>query len=361
MTQRRTLAAAIRRDHPAAHRLDLRFGDCAVAVHADREETIGALADYYGPFVTAADPAPPITVTVHQADPPDLPVSFTRKPPDPGKTRIKEEFVDLPDGRIVRKRLTGMIFLFGEGDHLAVGPCRENLNQVINFINNRYIEWKLCDGCLLGHAAGVLLDGRGLALAGTSGAGKSTLALELMNHGARFVSNDRIMVTETDQGLSMFGVAKLPRINPGTALNNPNLEKIVPDADRERFSGLSRDRLWAVEHKYDAPIDRCFGPDRFVLSGPMDGLVILNWDRDAGEDPRIRRVEIGRRPDLLAAFMKPTGLFFLPDDPAAAPDLSEAAYIRLLSRHPVWEIVGGVDFARAALDCMACLSESAGA
>ena len=66
------------------------------------------------------------------------------KTPDPGKTKIKEEYVDLDDGRIVRKRLTGMLFVFGGGQNVAVGPCGANLNQVINFINNRYIEWLLC-------------------------------------------------------------------------------------------------------------------------------------------------------------------------------------------------------------------------
>lgn len=44
--------------------------------------------------------------------------------PDPGKSKVKEEYADFPDGRLVRKRLTGMVFVFGEGDHLAMGGAR---------------------------------------------------------------------------------------------------------------------------------------------------------------------------------------------------------------------------------------------
>ena len=70
-------------------------------------------------------------------------------------------------------------------------------------------------------------------MAGFSGAGKSTLALHVMSLGATFVSNDRVMVAETpanDSGAPMmYGVAKHPRINPGTAMNNPDLAVAARD------------------------------------------------------------------------------------------------------------------------------------
>ncbi len=352
------LADRIRDAHPAETAMTLRFGDCVLRVAADRSSLIRALTDYFGPFVRddeEGENAGAIRISVHEAPPPAFDVPFEVKPPDPGKSKIKEEFLDLRDGRIVRKRLTGMVFIFGNDRHLAVGPCEENLNQVVNFINNRYIEWELCRGALLGHAAGILVNGRGLGLAGFSGAGKSTLALQLMNHGATFVSNDRLMIRRSGQGLTMNGVAKLPRINPGTALNNPNLAGIMSESDRRRFSGMSEADLWTVEHKYDAPIDACFGDGRFVLEGPMDGLVILNWRRNAGP-PTVSRVDLSRRPDLLPAFMKSTGLFFLPSTGCAMPEPTEAAYAEHLAACTVWEIGGGIDFEKAAQELLAWLS-----
>lgn len=351
------LVADIREAHPARAAITLCFGGCIIGVTANARGLIGELTDYFGPFVvdSMSDDDPVIGITVHEADPPAFDAAFTVKRPDPGKTKIKEEFLELPDGRIVRKRLTGMVFLFGEGRHAAVGPCRDNLNQVVNFINNRYIEWALCRGALLGHAAGILFNGRGLGLAGFSGAGKSTLALQLMNHGAVFVSNDRLMIRKSENGLTMNGVAKLPRINPGTALNNPSLAGIMSEADRRRFSAMPEADLWSVEHKYDAPIDACFGDGRFVLEGPMDGLAILNWRRNAGP-PTARQVDLRQRPDLLPAFMKSTGLFFLPSDGCAMPDPTEGVYADYLSACTVWEISGGIDFEAAAQELLAWLS-----
>jgi HprK-related kinase B len=356
-----TIIDQYRASTPANTDLTLRFGRCRVGVNASEPEIIDELADYFNAFLDETDGGPDIRISVHETAAPELALPFQIKPPDPGKTKIKEEWIDLPGGRAVRKRLTGMVFVFGGGEHLAAGPCRKNLNQVVNFINNRYIEWLLCHGYLLGHAAGVIMNGRGLGLAGFSGAGKSTLALHLMSAGpeAKFVSNDRLMVRREDHGVIMHGVAKLPRINPGTALNNPDLQCIVPPADRDRFSGLSREALWMVEHKYDAPIDQCFGPDRFVLDGPMDALVILSWTGDGGETS-LRPVTIGERRDLLPAFMKSTGLFFLPDGDCAHPDPTPEAYIETLSACTVLEITGRIDFEAAVEALRAWTSGSPG-
>lgn len=342
----RSLIQAFREEHPAEHGLDLRFGGCRIRVTANRSDIAAALRDYFGPFVDASG-EPTIEITVHEAPAPAFAVPFRIKPPDPGKTRIKEEFIDAPDGRIVRKRLTGMVFLFGGGSHLAIGPCMENLNQIVNFINNRFIEWALCRGSLLGHAAGIVWKGRGLALAGFSGAGKSTLALHIMSLGATFVSNDRLMIEPSAGGLIMRGVAKLPRINPGTILHNPDLKGIMSAEEQARFSNLPEPELWKLEHKYDADIESCFGPDRFVLESSMDALAILSWRRGKGE-PDCRSVSLSDRTDLLPAFMKETGLFFSPENSCRMPEPNPENYVAFLSRCRVMECSGGIDFHAAA-------------
>lgn len=356
------MGARIRSQYPATHPLSLRFGDCRIGVQANDKAISDALSEYFGPFL---DPEPEkgpekredIQITVHEAPTPEFPAEFTIKQPDPGKTKIKEEFLDLPGrGRIVRKRLTGMVFIFGPSVHAAIGPCLENLNQVVNFVNNRFIQWKLCRGALLGHAAGVMVNGKGLGLAGFSGAGKSTLALQLMNKGALFVSNDRLMVQKNGNGLSMYGVAKMPRINPGTALNNPNLTGIMTEEERRRFSEMPKEKLWDVEHKYDAIIDECFGKGRFLLDGPMDGLVILNWSRYNGSAV-LQEVNLNERRDLLPAFIKSTGLFFIPNEDCRMPEPNEGNYIDFLSGCRVFEVTGSVDFQKAARECIRCLSE----
>ncbi|MCK9240961.1 HprK-related kinase B [Desulfocurvus sp.] len=355
------LAASVRAALPAEHTLFLALGDCVVEVRASRADLREALAGYFNEFLCPPPPpgAADILVTAHEAPAPELDLPLAEKAPDPGKAKVKEQWADLPDGRVVRKRLTGMVFAFGGGVNVAVGPCLDNPNQVVNFVNNRFIEGKLDAGCLLGHAAGVALGGRGLALAGFSGMGKSTLALHLMSRGTDFVSNDRVLLREEPGGgATMFGVAKHPRINPGTALANPDLADIVAPGDRGRFLALPEAELWALEHKYDALIGQCFGPGRFRLRAPMDGLALLNWQRGAGP-MRARLVDPARRTDLLPAFMKATGLFYRPADPARPQDPPMSDYVRALSRCAVIELAGGVDFDAAADVCLEFLKTGA--
>jgi len=349
-TTRKELAETVKTACPANHELFLDLGGCPIRVLSSTDGLNNALADYFKEFLTEKG-EPQIVVSAHEYPDVACDLAFNVKQPDPGKTKIKEEWVDLPDGRVVRKRLTGMHFLFGQGENVAVGPCLDNANQVINFVNNRFIEWKLNQGGFLGHAAGVRSGERGISLAGFSGAGKSTLALHLMSRGTTFISNDRIMVEPDGDGLLMYGVAKQPRINPGTALNNPDLHCIVEPDLREKFLSMPREELWQLEHKYDALIDECYGPGRFELRCPMDALVILNWKRN-GSPMRADLVDPNERTDLLPAFMKSTGLFYLPDNPARRTDPDIKAYAELLSRTKVIEIAGGVDFEHASDVCL---------
>ena len=352
--ERRELVQRIRKEFPAVVPIILAFDDCRVEVRTNSPHLAETLREYFSDFLADGSEGD-MLVTAHEAVAPEFSELFAPKAPEPGKSKIKEEFIELGDGRVVRKLLTGMVFMFGGDESLAIGPCMANANQVINFINNRFISWKLRQGCLLGHAAGVGLHGRGLALAGFSGMGKSTLALHLMSRGTDFVSNDRVLIREDGDGLFMYGVAKLPRINPGTALNNPDLLGVIPPEEREQFVGLAPDVLWSLEHKYDVFIDRCFGPGRFSLAAPMEGLVVLNWQR--GPAPTVvREVDIRLRRDLLPAFMKSAGLFFLPEH-GEEIDHSEEAYVTRLEKTRVFEVSGGIDFDRACHACLGILDE----
>jgi HprK-related kinase B len=299
--------------HKTIDTLHLELGSWIIKVSSNSAELTRELTAYFGSFVCGQAGRHDLEIIALETPDLDTGCEYIIKRPDPGKTNIKEEFFDLPDGRIVRKRLTGMVFLFGGQHHLAVGPCLENSNQVVNFINNRLIQLELDQGALLAHAAGVHYKEIGLALAGFSGMGKSTLALHMMSLGLDFISNDRLLVRRENGAASMTGVAKLPRINPGTALNNPRLAGIIPEPERSRFASLSQDDLWELEHKYDVDIARFFGSGRFKLRGRFHSLGILNWKR-TGKTTACRQVDLRQRLDLLQAFKKSPGLFFLPQE-----------------------------------------------
>ena len=107
---------------------------------------------------------------------------------------------------------------------------------------------------MLCHAAGVVVAGNGMAIAGMSGGGKSTLALHLLGTGAAFCSNDRLLVRSAGSGARMTGVAKQPRINPGTALNNPRLESVLSSERRSELARIEESELWDLEEKYDVDV-----------------------------------------------------------------------------------------------------------
>ena len=338
-------------------RLVLDLPECRIELRSNSPELVAKMRAYFHDVVSLDEERPcQVHVIAIEGPAADLPIDYTPRPPEPGKQKIKEEFVEFVDGRIVRKKLTGMLFLFGGSRQIAYGPCLANDNQVVNFINSRYLHFQVQRGALLCHAAGVAVENRGLALAGLAGRGKSTLALHLLSRGADFVSNDRLLIRR-DKQFRMLGIPKLPRINPGTVLHNPQLESVMSPAERAAVAHLPPDQLWSLEQKYDVYLDQCFGPGHFRMAAEMTGLVMLTWQRNS-HPLEIRRVRMVDRPDLLDAFRKTLGLFTGgDDDELGSADGTPEEYTRMLGDCPVFEFAGGVDFDRAAEVCLRFMRE----
>jgi HprK-related kinase B len=333
------------------HAVVLQLGGVVIEVRSDSALLVELLAEYFRPFLTE-NSGPDIVVSALEG--PDLvpPVDLVDKEPDPGKTRIKEEFADLRDGRIVRKRLTGMAFLMAEGLNVAVGHCVANVNQVVNFVNSRYTELLLRQKGLLCHASAVAQGGRAVVMAGRPGAGKSTLALRLVDEGLDFVSNDRLVMLDVHRKTRVHGVPKLPRVNPGTIISQPRLRFLMDENDIAEVEALSLSDLWQTERKFDVPLDRIYGPNRFRLDSDLAAVVILDWTLGGGPC-RIELFEPSEQPDVLLPLVKSPGLFLLPD-PATGEGglcLDPRDYARLMVGVPAFHITGGVDFEAATELC----------
>lgn len=343
--------------HPLQAGLDLSFAGFDIRVESNSPELIAQLASYYRQFVAEASPLAVRVVALDTA-PVDLGLALQVNPPDPRKQRVKEEFADFPDGRVVRKRLTGMLFAFGDCGNLAIGACRTYANQVVNFVNNVFMQAMLRRRYLLAHASAVARDGRCVAIAGVSGAGKSTLALHLVSRGNAFVSNDRVLLRRVERRIDLLGIPKLPRVNPGTILSNAALHSIISPEQRARLLSLPPDDLWRLEQKYDVDIDARYGVGQFVLCGELSAVFLLNWRRAAGAT-QVRPVQFAQRPDLFEAIRKLPGVFYRPDRDTDDEAYALPAFERELGDCPVYELSGGVDFELAADACEARLSGAA--
>jgi HprK-related kinase B len=243
-----------------------------------------------------------------------------------------------------------MQFVISTARILAVGDCRQHLNQVINVINARYISHLLQAGGVLCHAAAAVGDKTGVAFAGVSGAGKSTLMLHCVGRGARFASNDRLIL-EDSEPVRMRGVPKLPRINPGTALSMKELRSILDAERRRELEGWDADALWELEEKYDVDVEAIYGHDRIVHAAPLGAFIVLTWSRKNGTSCRIEQLGIDDDERLIDAICKSPGPFhfdesgqFMSGYEPPSPD----AYRAILARVPIYRIDGGVDFEAAA-------------
>lgn len=332
---------------PLESPLVLDMGRATLAIRSNSAALLDALGDYFA-HCLAPDAAAELEVVAIEREAPELDTAFVDWAREPGKTGRKDSVHDLPGGRLVRKVRTGMVFLQSAPHCIAAGPCLAHDNQVVNFIIAQYMnhlqraDWQVC------HAAALVRDGRALAIAAFSGGGKSTTMLRGLEYpGTVFLTNDRLFLRREDGEVRAAGVPKQPRINPGTALNSSRLEALIPAARREALRALPAAELWELEEKHDVPVAALYGADRLIDEAALSGFVVLDWRRDDPSPPRVARVDLAQRRDLLAAIMKSPGPFYQRDDGSFLADdepLDEAAYLAVLAGVPVFEVSGGIDF-----------------
>jgi HprK-related kinase B len=325
----------------------LDFDGFVVQFSTNSDALLLELKDYYQHFLTSETALVDQLVLGLQTDDNLVPDGdWQIKQPDPGKSKIKEHLLFIGEDKVVRKVLTGVHLFFVGYERVCAGPLEANPNQVVNFINNMHLDCLLADSGQLFHASGVCSGSVGLGMAGQSGKGKSTLALRLLQQGFDLVSNDRLVVNEQDGSLNMFGVAKYPRVNPGTVIHQPELLPIVADENLARYRAMSADELWELEEKYDAFVEPAFGV-RFKLCASMKMFIILNWDRHSDEPTSLSKVNPANHPDLVETVMKSPGVM-LPRSAARIGDAVVSPYIDLLNDCELYVLSGGVDFDAAA-------------
>jgi len=279
-----------------------------------------------------------------------------------GKRGKKDAYLDLDDGRCIYKVRTGMMFLQSLEHRIAAGPCLANSNQVINFINNQYINLLQQRGYLICHAAALAEHNRAIAIAGFSGGGKSTTMLHLMSDPRfDYVTNDRLFIRTDGGNMYARGIPKLPRVNPGTLLHNPQLTEILPQARIAELQAMPAEELWDLEEKYDVDVAAVYGDSRFSAEPELAHFLILNWSHDTQDQTRITEVNLADRRELLDAIMKSSGPFYQYADGSFYRDhthLDRDAYIRMLAGVHVYEVSGSVDFEQVQQFCLQQLCET---
>ncbi|WP_428354094.1 HprK-related kinase B [Methyloprofundus sp.] len=327
--------------------LFLQCGNCVISLQSNSSPLLEELQHYFKHLVitqTTAD----ISIIAIESAPLKLSYSFKDWPREASKNGRKDTYYSLEGGRLIYKVRTGMIFLQSKNSRIAAGPCEQNPNQVINFINSQHMSWLQQREWLICHAAAVAYKNRAYAIAGFSGGGKSTFMLHLMdNEKIDFISNDRLFIRASDKQVNATGIAKLPRINPGTIVNNPRLHALIPEQQRLQLLSLPKQQLWDIEEKYDVDIEVLYGQGRIIDANPLQAFIVLNWKHESEQDFQVNKVDLTQRRDLLAAIMKSPGPFYQDtqgkflDEHA---EFNEPAYLAILDQLIIYEVSGKIDF-----------------
>jgi HprK-related kinase B len=339
----------------------LSFADMCVTVHSNEAMLLASLADYYRSYLKiGSTPSTSLDVYVLEESAVGEELKWLEVPREGGKQGRKEGYLDIEGGRWIKKFKTGMAFLQRPEKTVAVGPCTANLAQIVNFINNQFLNHYLRQGYTLGHASGFSVNGEVTAFAAGSGGGKSTLMLRCLENTERaFLTNDRILLKKTEQGTATIGLAKLPRVNPGTLLHSDRLRHILPESRQETLRQIPQSELWSLEEKYDVQIEDDYGPNRVQLAGNMARLIMLDWSLDSVEPTALARVNLSEQPDAIEGLRKRPGPFYQ-DNNGDFADLnvidSVEHYTSELANVHVYRLTGNVDFDRA-YELIAALGE----
>jgi HprK-related kinase B len=332
--------------------LKLSAHGCTLEVFSNSQQLLDRLADYFA-HLPQQHQQVCLQVVAIECPVRDHNLAFVDWRREPGKTGRKDAYVDLLDARLVLKVRTGMLFLQSETQRIAAGPCLANDNQLINFINSQWMNRLQQQGWLICHAAALEYQGSALALAGFSGNGKSTLMLHLLELPKfRYLTNDRLFVRANGPHVTATGIPKLPRINPGTLLNNPRLVKLLPAHRQQAMRKLTKQALWALEEKHDVDVALLYGKERIdtATPRPLKTLLILNWSHTAKDATQFQRVDLLRRRDLLPAVMKSPGPFYQDSGGLFQHDdgpLLEENYQKQFKNVEIIELTGKIDFDRA--------------
>jgi len=345
--------------------LHLSLTQCNIHIHSNSQALIDKLRIYFKScnvlsIADAEKSLVDIRILAIETEPPELGVDFVDWKREPGKSGRKDEYFDIPEGRVVRKVRTGMVFLQSEQERIAAGPCIEYDNQVINYIDSQYMNWLQNNGWIICHASGMMSthqnQNKGIAIAGLSGGGKSTLMLQLLeNDDIAYITNDRLFIKQQADAVGMLGIPKLPRINPGTIVGNPLLHDLMTEQQLKHYQAMQREELWDIEEKYDVPVAEVYGEDSVQAGGNLAAFILLNWQREGNEPVSLIEVDINQRHDLLPAIMKSPGPFYQYTDGHFEQDTANfdyQAYINALRGVRIFEAKGTIDFAKMSELCL---------
>ncbi len=288
------------------HEVFLRLRDVSVCVKTDCPPLVDRLSSYFHSYIHPVPGKHSYTVYACLGEA-HIDATLLRDVPRTGGKSPKESYYDTPTGRVVVKKRTGLVVFSTSSARYVIGDVLKHFNQVVNAIEQLYIEHYHDAGLVLLHAAAVAdANGRGVLISSASGVGKSSAALATLERGFHFLSNDRVLLQAAEDETRVIGIPKKPRINPGTALALPSLQQLLAEQERARYLAMDRAVLWRLERKLDVDVDAVYGEGTTVLDAPLVLIFLLEWSPFDGQ-PLFEELDNGEAARQLARHMLGAG------------------------------------------------------
>jgi HprK-related kinase B len=312
----------------------LTFDEFPACVEVNDERIHEAVRRYFSPFLSDESPNP--TRIVGFQGEPVYDVELLLDVPRP-TSLPKAAFYHRDDALVIYKKRSGVVDYVYNDDFYVVGDILRYPQQLFNVVGLAFMHALRRQNRVSIHASAAAMDGKGYAFAGPSGSGKSTTGLSMLERGFDFVSNDRISLWNDDGNVSMVGVPKWPRVNPGTLLAIDHLTGLITDEDLERYKRLPSADLWGLEEKHDVYVERIYGRKRTALRTRLERLYVLSWTRDGGP------FEMHTVPENEAGYLLQPLVKTELTDPPDLPQPSNADLSRLMQGVEVIQVTGGIN------------------
>ena len=261
--------------------LNLAMGDSTFKIFSNSRLLLDTLSSYFSHIVAnTVRGSSVIYVIEHPGFNLDIPFSSWGNTYDESEKSVS--VYDLEDGRLVYQAASRMLFLQSDEFRIALGPCEENPNLVIDFILNQYMNDLLRNNWQVSKAACIEVGGVGIALASEKQIDRSTLLLKLMNFDeARFVTAEDLFLKENDGYLEARGVAKLPHVFTAVVLDIPQLIGLLPSGRRDELLSLSKKEIWSLPESYEVDVEVLYGLEKIVHDTAVQLLVVLDWSLES--------------------------------------------------------------------------------
>lgn len=311
-----------------------------------------------------AERSPSARVVLIEGSAPDLGLSYRAWPRDP-QHHASDEFVEIPGGRVVRDPHSGLTYLLGPDLVLAVGPCSQQLPRIVDLIHAAVMERLVVRGGLACRAAGVLMGDAGLVIAGPPRSGKTSLALQLVQHGARWLGLERVLLLGAAPWMRVLGLPDYVGLAPGSLSSISALAPLLSHERRAQLARLAPSDLWALHEPLSfAPqalrAQTGLQPAAASAEPVLRGIVSLAWQPARFGPSHVERTTLADRPELVSWLAKRAGpLCRASGTPQRAQLTDLSAYRERLGDVVVWELRGAVDFDLARELCSSVTASAA--